>query len=217
MTTSTTDTSTSTKNSQLDSAQTPQQSTSPDLHEEDTTTSTPSDPLLYDRSSSPNQRSTAATAQISQKDSQNPTASQAGTVPNQPIPKVRPRHHSLERIAGAYPSARKWISLQVWWPLEVGCWLLSLAFLFAIVAVLTVFDGNTIPQWRFGITVNTLVSIFATINVLLLSIIVSAAVGQVKWIWFRSQARALVDFDIINEASKGPTGSFTLLLRWRGG
>ena len=96
--------------------------------------------------------------------------------------------------------------------------LLELLVVLAIVAVLSSFDGKTTPHWKFGITVNTLVSVFATINVLLLTIIVGAGIGQVKWIWFRGgKARSLVDFDLVDKASKGPTGSLILLLRWRGG
>jgi hypothetical protein len=79
-----------------------------------------------------------------------------------------------------------------------------------------VFDGQKLPQWKFGITVNTLVSVLATINIHLLTIIVGAGMGQVKWIWFGRRARPLTDFDMIDEASKGPTGSIALLLRGRG-
>ena len=65
-------------------------------------------------------------------------------------------------------------------------------------------------------TPNALVSVFATIGTFLLAIPVGAALGQLKWTWFR-RAHHLVDFGAIDEASKGPMGSLLLLLQRRGG
>ena len=188
------------------------QSSSTDLrHEEGTTATTPSDPLLGDSGSS------QVGENLSRADSA--PSKRGGTISSHQLSATtaRARHPNQGRIVATYHSTREWIFHQDWWPWEVGCWVCSLAFLLAIVAVLAGFDGKTSPQWKFGITLNTLVSVFGTINVLLLTIIISACVGQIKWIWFRQQARSLVDFDIIDEASKGPVGSLTLLLRWRGG
>jgi hypothetical protein len=214
----TTHSSASTTHGQIGVPQTQQQNASSEQNQDDLTPSGASDPLLTDSASTSETPAAGQPGQSSQPSSPTSTPLR-GTAPtrSKSDPKVKSRYNLLGKTTSAYRSSRTWISHQSWWPLEVGCWLLSLAFLFAIIAVLAVFDGKTIPQWRFGITVNTLVSVFGTINVLLLTIIISAGVGQIKWIWFRRQAHPLVDFDIIDEASKGPTGSVTLLLRWRGG
>ncbi|KAK7931529.1 hypothetical protein PG985_002241 [Apiospora marii] len=41
---------------------------------------------------------------------------------------------------------------------------------------------------------------------------VSAAIGQVKWNWFRAQRRPLHHFELLDEASRGPLGSLSILL-----
>ena len=43
------------------------------------------------------------------------------------------------------------------------------------------------------------------------------SIGQAKWLLFRKQSRTLVDFNTIDEASRGPWGAFQLLYRfWDG-
>jgi hypothetical protein len=206
----------------LSPPRTQNQSSSTNLqHGEVTAASTPSDPLLGHPGSASDATSVGATTQVgeslSRADSTLSRRARTRSSHQLSATSATARHSNQGRTVAAYYAIQEWISHQKWWPWEVGCWLCSLVFLWAIVAVLAGFDGKTTPQWKFGITVNTLVSVFGTINVLLLTIIVSAGIGQVKWIWFRRQSRSLVDFDIIDEASKGPTGSLTLLLRWRGG
>ena len=119
------------------------------------------------------------------------------------------------RSGRPFHAVRSWWKRQIWWPWEILCWLISLAFLSAIIAVLATFSNKEIPQWRYGITPNALISVFATINAFLLTVPVATAMGQLKWIWFRN-ARRLKDFEVIDEASKGPTGSFMLLMQRRG-
>ena len=43
------------------------------------------------------------------------------------------------------------------------------------------------------------------------------SIGQAKWLLFRKEGRNLIDFNTIDEASRGPWGAFQLLYRfWDG-
>lgn len=43
------------------------------------------------------------------------------------------------------------------------------------------------------------------------------SIGQAKWLLFRKECRNLIDFNTIDEASRGPWGAFQLLYRfWDG-
>ena len=189
-------------------------------HEEGPTSSTPADRLLEDSSLSSDAASAGATNKVGKKLSRTdsrPSGRLGTRASHQRLTKSARARDFRQRIIATRHSVQEWIRQQKWWPWEVGCWLSSLALLLAVIAVLSAFEGKTSPHWKFGITVNALVSVFATVNVLLLTIVVGAGMGQLKWIWFRRHARSLADFDILDQASKGPTGSLMLLLRWRGG
>jgi hypothetical protein len=45
---------------------------------------------------------------------------------------------------------------------------------------------------------------------------VGSAMGELKWMWFLHK-RPLPDFEMLDSASKGPQGSFMLLLKRKGG
>ena len=98
----------------------------------------------------------------------------------------------------------------------MACWVASLAFFLAIIATLSSFDGRQSPELKNGITLNTIVSILATLGTFMLMIPVAAALGQMKWIWFM-QEQPFEDFQILDEATRGPLGSVTLLASRRGG
>jgi hypothetical protein len=45
---------------------------------------------------------------------------------------------------------------------------------------------------------------------------VSEALGQLKWSWFQQNSKQMWDFEIFDNASRGPWGSLLLLLRTKG-
>ena len=104
-----------------------------------------------------------------------------------------------------------------YWLIELLWWLLSLALFAAIIGILLRFDGQSIPQWRYGITLGALVSLFATLATFTMAVPVAAGLGQLKWIWFRNHDKPITDYQAIEKASNGPLGSFLLLIRWKGG
>ena len=106
--------------------------------------------------------------------------------------------------------------LNRFWILEFFCCIFALGCLLAIIALLRSFDGQPIPQWRFGITLNTIVSLLATFLAFSLTVPLSACLSQLKWLRFRRE-RPLMDFELIESAARGPQGSFMLLISGSGG
>jgi hypothetical protein len=95
---------------------------------------------------------------------------------------------------------------------EIVCCLMALGCLLAIIALLYLFDGQALPRWLCGITLNTIVALLATVLIFSLTVPVSACIAQLKWLRSR-QERQLVEFDTIENAARCPQGSFTLLIR----
>lgn len=103
-----------------------------------------------------------------------------------------------------------------YWLFEFFFWTFALACFLAIVGVLFAFDGQLVPAWHWGITLNALVSLLASLATFALMVPVTACLGQLKWLWFRG-TRRLTDFELIESAGRGPSGSIRLLLSGRGG
>ncbi|KAH7081715.1 hypothetical protein BKA63DRAFT_216226 [Paraphoma chrysanthemicola] len=100
-----------------------------------------------------------------------------------------------------------------WWWWELGSWLVSFACVATIVGLLVFYDGKKQPDHVIGgITLNAIIAIFAAVAKAALILPVSEAIGQLKWIWFRSERR-LFDFFAFDNASRGPWGSAMLLVR----
>lgn len=94
----------------------------------------------------------------------------------------------------------------------------SAAMLGIMVGLLAYYDGRQIFDLdNYGITLNAIVSLLATLCKGLLATAIDKSVGQWKWLLFsREPARGLVEFDQIDEASRGAQGSLSLLCRYRG-
>lgn len=100
-----------------------------------------------------------------------------------------------------------------WWWWELLSWSISFLSVSAIVALLINYNEKAQPEKLFlGITINAYIAIFAGIGKAALVLPVSEAIGQLKWTWFRAEAR-LWDFFAIDIASRGPLGSIMLMGR----
>jgi hypothetical protein len=100
-----------------------------------------------------------------------------------------------------------------WWLAEILSWIFSALCFCTIIAVLFYFDGRALPQWPMGLTLNGFISVFSGFAKSALLLPTCEAVGQLKWNWFREQSRSLIDFEIMDAASRGPWGSLVLLGR----
>ncbi|KAF9457693.1 hypothetical protein BDZ94DRAFT_1124744, partial [Collybia nuda] len=92
------------------------------------------------------------------------------------------------------------------WIWEALCWVLSAACVTAITIVLHTYDGQPIPQWSSGITLNAMVSIFTSIAKAALLFPVAESISQLKWIWFTNEFKKPQDFETFDNASKGVWG-----------
>ena len=109
--------------------------------------------------------------------------------------------------------ARLWntIILDTWWP-ETMALSFSAGCLVLVAVILRYYDGRPNPTLPTGITLNAVVAILSTASRSSLLFAITATVGQSKWCWFRSRPRTLHDLQRLDEASRGPLGSFGMLL-----
>ena len=127
--------------------------------------------------------------------------------------------HSREQPANTSSLLR---FVDEWWIFELVAWIASVASLVSMVAILQVYNGKPTPKWAITIhhrtaqiTINTVISLFATIMKSSLMVPVAAAISQLKWNWFY-QGRPLTDFQLFDSAKQGPVGAITLLWSLRG-
>ncbi|KAF6840725.1 hypothetical protein CMUS01_03822 [Colletotrichum musicola] len=102
-----------------------------------------------------------------------------------------------------------------WW-LETICCLLSIACLAALIVFLGIYDNQSLPELPSGITVNTVIALLSTIARTAFTIPVAEGLSQCKWNWFKQKPRPLRDLDLFDQASRGPWGSLSLLVRTKG-
>jgi hypothetical protein len=103
------------------------------------------------------------------------------------------------------------------WLLEIISWLLSAACMAGIIVVLVVYKDKSIPNWPLGLTLNAYISVLSKIATAALLLPVSEALGQLKWSWFnKDKSTKLWDFEIFDNASRGPWGSLHLLMLTKG-
>jgi hypothetical protein len=113
--------------------------------------------------------------------------------------------------------AASWTArLENGWGLEFLALMGSLCSLGVMVILLSQFDGSPTFHW-YGLSLNVIVSILSTASKAWLLLAVSATVGQWKWIMFSQRKHNLRDFEIVDDASRGPLGCMKVLLRRKGG
>ncbi|KAL5372495.1 hypothetical protein DPSP01_013457 [Paraphaeosphaeria sporulosa] len=78
-------------------------------------------------------------------------------------------------------------------------------------------QNGRIPKWPLGLTLNAYISVLSKVASAALLLPVSEALGQLKWSWFQgARSKKMWDFEIFDNASRGPWGSFLLLVRTKG-
>lgn len=106
------------------------------------------------------------------------------------------------------------------WLLEILSWLFSAICMAAIIGVLIYLQGDSLSRWtlqgKTHLTLNAYISILSKMAGASLILPVSEALGQLKWSWFLEHSNKIWDFEIFDNASRGPWGSFLLLVRTKG-
>lgn len=98
------------------------------------------------------------------------------------------------------------------WQLELWALLGSFSTLVGLAVLLAVFDGKSVFEWN-GVTLNAVISVLTVLMKGFLVFAVAECIGQWKWIVFTREKRKLVEFEMIDLASRGPSGAASLV--WR--
>lgn len=99
------------------------------------------------------------------------------------------------------------------WKFEVISVATSVAALVAISGILLAYDDKPMSHWHVFVRPNTVVSILSTLAKSSMLTVIAQGLGQLKWDHFQRRPRLLMDFELFDDASKGPLGSTLLLFR----
>lgn len=102
------------------------------------------------------------------------------------------------------------------WLLEIICWLVSAVCMAIIIGFLIYYKNKKIPNWPGSLTLNAFIAVLSKVSGAALILPVSEALGQLKWSWFQGHSKTMWDFEIFDNASRGPWGAFLLLIRTKG-
>jgi hypothetical protein len=98
------------------------------------------------------------------------------------------------------------------WIIEILFMIISLGSFISIAVILGLHDGQMMPEFWLGITLNTIISALATLGKGTLLITVANCLSQFKWAWFVGPGqKSLLEFQRLDEASRGMWGSIKLL------
>jgi hypothetical protein len=98
------------------------------------------------------------------------------------------------------------ISLDTWVP-EAFALFISTTSIIAITALLKWYEGTRSPKLPYGITLNAIVSILATVSRSMLIFAVSMCIGQLKWCWYHERKRKVEDIQTMVRAKTPPNAS----------
>lgn len=150
--------------------------------------------------------------------------------PRPPSIRIQPPPFDNEKVEPASNIAQR-IEEKLWnynssgniierWILEIASWLISAICMAAIIAVLVVLKDKPAAKWPFsgiGLTLNAFVSVLSRVAGAALLLPVAEALGQLKWSWFiRGESKKMWDFEMFDNASRGPWGAFLLLIHTKG-
>lgn len=100
------------------------------------------------------------------------------------------------------------------WLHEISSLLASWACQIWLVVILLHRKDRPLDTWAQKVSLNAMVSALSTISKALLLEPVGASIGQLKWLHLR-HPRRMCDFELFDQASRGPLGSAYLLARFR--
>jgi hypothetical protein len=102
------------------------------------------------------------------------------------------------------------------WLVELASLAISTLCMTGIIIMLIHLQNKPLPSWSFS-DPQTVVTVLAKISAAALIIPTSEAIGQLKWNWFNGKtSKEVYDFEIFDKASRGPWGSFMLLMVTKG-
>ncbi|KAI1739194.1 hypothetical protein F4680DRAFT_459399 [Xylaria scruposa] len=120
------------------------------------------------------------------------------------VPRFTPQRTQSALFVGSTRGSR--------WTWEYVSLALSASAVAALVVLLTFIDQLPLPHWKLPLSPNATVSILAAISRAALGFAISSCLGQAKWNWFMKRPDSLVVFERFDDASRGPWGSFWLIV-----
>ncbi|PKX90088.1 DUF3176 domain-containing protein [Aspergillus novofumigatus IBT 16806] len=112
------------------------------------------------------------------------------------------------------PKKDKWTLLFLnTWSFEILSIVFTAACFITLCCLLLIYNLKRSPDLPQGLTLNSIVSVLATAAKSSLLFSISNAIGQLKWIWFRQGKRQLYDMQAVDDASRGPLGSLSILFQ----
>lgn len=98
------------------------------------------------------------------------------------------------------------------WLWEILTLLGSLFCFAAVIGLLAFYDGKTVPNWYYGLTLNALVSVLATLFKGTLLMPITSSIGQLAWLRLGKRPSMRLDiFCAYDRASRGPWGSMRFM------
>ncbi|KAF2430985.1 hypothetical protein EJ08DRAFT_206377 [Tothia fuscella] len=99
------------------------------------------------------------------------------------------------------------------WVWEFLSWIVSALCVSGMAFVLGLYNDKRVPiKWPLGITLNAYISVLSAISKYALAVPVDEALGQLRWLYFSDRPRNLIDFELFDDASRGPWGSLALII-----
>lgn len=123
--------------------------------------------------------------------------------------------HGLEEASTERQRTKAREPISWWWWWEIGAVVLSAVSMGLVLLVLLTVNNRPLQAWGLPIQPNSLIAVFTTIGKTAMLVPVAAALSQLKWRHFHSRPQQLVHLQLFDDASRGPWGSFMMLLNVR--
>lgn len=126
--------------------------------------------------------------------------------PSETVTFVETSRYPESRPAPPVLQSQSWLNIAVCWAPEILACITSIGLLVTIAAVLRAYDGISLLDWPYGITINALVSILVIMMKAAMMVPLAEGLSQLKWSWFRKPVK-LYDLALIDAASRGAVGA----------
>ena len=186
-------------------------------HEEDGVELTRS--RLEEEASEKTSFGSSTTLTVAMSNDDRPATLHATGSPHLQLRKIAQDNSEPMRNGEATPNAfaawwTRWV--KDWWALELGSMVLGTISIVVVAILLLGVDGDEMPQWQLGITVDTVLSLLAGFSKSCLLMPTAEALGQIKWTSSTTKVKRAIDVERIDKATRGTWGSLVLIIRARG-
>lgn len=98
-----------------------------------------------------------------------------------------------------------------YWVWEIASCIGSVIALAAVIGVLLEYNGEALPDWPYGITINSVLSWITQFLTACMVAAVASGISQFKWLNFSTGDRTLAEMNSYDWASRGPLGCAAFL------